>query len=119
MRKLPIARGIQRELYCGTSLSAFFDDVTVMVSSHEHIELVGETLKQYEVVTGATIIREMTVDLRFGTSRSKDMSSSCASVVRYVTDGSVNMFGEWFGHDPQTEKNRDDITCRVACLANQ
>ena len=69
LRKLAMLRGIPRELGCGTSVSAYADDVTVIVSSHEHIELVGQSLQEYEAVTGAKINREKSVGLRLGTCR--------------------------------------------------
>ena len=55
LRKLEVSRGIPRELGCGRAVSAYADDVTVIVSDISEIEVIGTTLKEYEAVTGAKI----------------------------------------------------------------
>ena len=48
-------RGIPLELGRGRAVSAYADDVTVMVSDTTEVEVVGTVLKEYEAVTGAKI----------------------------------------------------------------
>lgn len=57
-------------------MSAYADDVTIIVSTRSHTELIGMTLKEYEVVTGARINTEMLAGMQLGTWRSKSMLSN-------------------------------------------
>ena len=55
LRKLEVLRGIPFELGRGRAVSAYADDVTVMVSDTTEVEVVGTVLKEYEAVTRAKI----------------------------------------------------------------
>jgi hypothetical protein len=46
---LEISRVIPRELGCGRFTSAYADDVIVVVSDTSEIEVIGTTLREYEV----------------------------------------------------------------------
>lgn len=54
---------ISRELVCGRSVSPYEDDVTVIVSSVRHFDLVGERVSDYEPVIGLKIKSERSMGL--------------------------------------------------------
>lgn len=70
LQKLATLRGISRELECGRSVSAYADDATVIVPNHGHIEIVDETLKEYDAVVRVKINSEKSLNLWLGTSGS-------------------------------------------------
>lgn len=91
-------RDYPRELGCWSSMSAHADDISVIVSSHKHNDLVSETLKEYEAVTEAKINSEKLVGLQLG--------------------GSVKLLGVWFRPDSQRVKNWDAIRVRLPPTLN-
>lgn len=95
--KLEALRGVSRDLECGKSVAAYAGDVTVIVSSHNHIDLIGRTLQEYKAVIAAKIDPEMSVSLQLSTWRGKHMLFN--SVLELWTDGSVKFLGVWFGLD--------------------
>lgn len=60
---------------------AYADDLTVMVPSHGHIKLVGETLKEYEIVAVAKSNSEISVGLQLGPYRSRPISSNSVLIM--------------------------------------
>lgn len=58
LQKLKALRGILRKLERGQTVSAYANDVTVVVPNTNHIYLGGTVLKEFEVVTGARINQE-------------------------------------------------------------
>lgn len=93
IRKLATLKGIPRELGCGSSKSTYAVDVIVIVSSHRHIDLVSETLKEYEAMKVEKINSEMSVDLRLGTWGNKPIPSNSISIVGHWTDRPVKLVG--------------------------
>lgn len=73
-------------------MSAYKVDFGVIVSSHEHPEVVGRTLKEYTAVMGAKIKREKSEGLRLDTQRNKPIPSSSACVVGRRTNGPVKLW---------------------------
>ncbi len=117
LRKLEASGGILLELGCTRAVSAYADDVTVMVSDTTKVEVVGTILKEYEAVTGAKINPDKSVGLRLGTWRGRPMPSN--SVVGRWTDGPVKLLGVWFGPDLQLDRNWDEVTSKVASLTQK
>lgn len=60
-------KGVPCDLGCGRSVFVYDDDVAVLVSSYRHLDLTGDTLKKYELVTRIKINVEMSVGLQLGT----------------------------------------------------
>ncbi|GAB1597330.1 hypothetical protein Ahia01_000009400 [Argonauta hians] len=114
LRKIDNISGIPRELGHGMCVSAYADDVTVIVSDVDHIDAIGTIIKGYERVSGASINHEKSVCLRLGSWRGRPMPPD--SVAGHWTDGPVKMLGVWFGPDLQVERNWDEVTSRVANL---
>lgn len=54
LQKLEISRDILRELGCGRFVSAYVEDVAVLVSDISEIEVIGTNLWENEVVTGVS-----------------------------------------------------------------
>jgi hypothetical protein len=117
LRKLEVLRGIPFELGRGRAVSAYADDVTVMVSDTKEIEVVGTTLKEYELLTGAKINQDKSVGLQLGTWRGRSMPSD--GVVGRWTDGPVKLLGVWFGPDLQVDRNWDEVTSKVVSLTQK
>lgn len=91
---------------CGESVSAYADEITIILTKMEHPQRVGEAIKVYETVTGANINQEESVDLQLGTLRGKWMLSDSIggrwtkdsvvkSVVRYKLPDSEELGWEF------------------------
>lgn len=72
-------------------MSAKADDIPVIMSSHRYIEMLGETLKIYEVVAGRKMHPEKSMVLRIGTWKSKSIPSNRMAIVGHWTHGPVKM----------------------------
>lgn len=57
-------------------MSAYTDDITVIVSRDGHIDMINETQKEYRVVTGAKINSAKSVGLRLNIWKRKPMPSN-------------------------------------------
>lgn len=52
LRKLETMRSIQGNLGCGKSVLGYADIITVIISRVEHLQSIGEAIKNYEMVAG-------------------------------------------------------------------
>lgn len=67
LQNLEALRGISHDLECGRCVLGFVLNITVVVSGHKRIEMIEIALRDYEAVSGATINREKSMDLRHST----------------------------------------------------
>ena len=90
-------RGSPLELGHRKAVSAYADDVTVMVSDALELEAVGTILEEYQECTRAHINRDNSVSLQLGEWRGRSMPAS-VDFCRW-TEGPVKVLGVWFGPD--------------------
>ena len=88
--------------------SAYADDVSVFVSSHEDILAVLQALDEYERITGAKINRSKSKGLRLGAWRRLNPPGPFE-----WTNGPIKILGIWFGPDLQLELNWSEVQAKV------
>lgn len=84
-------RGNPRDIGHERSVIAYADDTTIIVTELQHLQCVGEAIKDYEAVTGAKINQLKLLALQFGTWRGK--STPYNKVMRRWADGTLKMLG--------------------------
>lgn len=89
LKKLEQLRGIPFEQGLGRTMSAYANNVTVMVSDTSEVETIGSTLEEYESVAGVKISVEKSEGLRLGTWRVRSRPSD--GVVGHWTDRPVKL----------------------------
>lgn len=95
--------GISRKSICGGSVSAYADDITIIMIETGHLQRVDKAIKVYKTMSGAKINLEKSVGLQLDTWKSKSMLSD--SVVVRLIEGTIKFLGVWFGLDLLIEKD--------------
>ena len=105
----PVLREITVTGPMRAKVSAYADDITVVVSSVSEIVAVKEALARYEQITGAKINLEKSKGLRLGAWTGSD---KLPGPFRW-SDGPIKILGVWFGPDLQVEKNWSEVQAKV------
>ncbi|XP_014780549.1 AMP deaminase 2 [Octopus bimaculoides] len=71
--KLDVLMGVLHELGWGIFVSAYADDITIIVSDILEIKVIGTTLREYKAVTRAKINYKL-MSLQLGTWRAKELT---------------------------------------------
>ena len=110
LRKLkanPALRGLTLPGSSEVARHTAYADVSVLVTSSAEVEEVSKEIGRYEAVTGAKINREKSVGLWLGSWK------GCTLPGPFIwKDGPCKIFGVWFGHDLQLEKNWSKVLQR-------
>lgn len=82
---------ISRDLGCGSTVTAYVDDTTIIISCDRYLHLVDGASREYVEVSGEKINRDKSVGLHLGTWRGSAMSPR--SAVGRWTYGPVELIG--------------------------
>ena len=90
-------------------VSAFADDITVIVSRRLDIKAVKKAGVEYERITGAKVNFNKSEGLQLSAWRG---SNTLPEPFR-LSDGPVRILGVWFGPDLQLERNWSEVQAKV------
>lgn len=93
------------------------DNITVIVLSHKQIDLVSETLKEYEAIMGAKINQEKNLWDCF--SAPGEAGSCHPKVSPSMGHWTNRLLGAWFNPDIQMEKNWGEVMSGETTLTQQ
>ena len=105
----PALRGVPFAGRLAARVSAFADDITVFVSRRLDIEAVKEVVCEYERIAGAKVNFDKSEGLQLGAWTG---SNTLPGLFPW-SDGSIRIFGVWFGPDLQLERNWSEVHAKV------
>ena len=108
-RTSPSLRGVPFIGPLSARVSAFADDITVIVSRRLDIKAVKEAVVEYERIAGAKVNFDKSEGLRLGAWRG---SNTLPGPFRW-SDGPIRILGVWFGPDLQLERNWSEVQTKV------
>lgn len=107
LRKLS---GIPRQTGCGKSVSAYKDNITLIITEVDNLRRVAKAINEYKMMMGVKINQEKSVSLQLDTWRGKSIPP--VKVVGHWTEDSIKLLRISFGLDLQIE-NYVEVSNRV------
>ena len=109
---IPALRGLPFTDSLTARVSAFADDITVVVSCRLDIKTVKKVVAEYERIAGAKVNFDKSDGLRLGAWRGSDTLSEPFP----WSDGPDRIHGVFFGPDLKLERNWSEVQAKVNAL---